>query len=227
MNVLTDLINNRKLLWKGSEQKPMTEVTSSGYKEMDRQLQGGFPKHGVVEILSDTGIGELRLLTPYIRENSQKRLSVFINPPAYLCAEFLEQQNIDLSRVIMIHPKNDKDALWAAEQSLKSGACGSVCLWHSSLEVHQARRLQVASETGGCLHFFFRTEQKFQVTLPISLSLTLKATDLGLEVSVSKRKGGWLNSTFQIDMSRLWPSLTRPATNEPVLAFPTLKRGHA
>ncbi|WP_375753400.1 translesion DNA synthesis-associated protein ImuA [Vibrio sp. HN007] len=227
MNVLTDLIDNRKLLWKGSEQKPTTEMTSSGYKEMDRQLQGGFPKHGVVELLSETGIGELRLLTPYIRENSQSKLSVFINPPAYLCAEYLEQQKIDLNRVIMIHPKGDKEALWAAEQSLKSGACGSVCLWHPSLEVHQARRLQVASETGNCLHFFFRTEQKIQVTLPISLSMTLKAIEQGLEVSVTKRKGGWLNSTFQIDMSKLWPSLTKPAENQPVFAFPELKKGHA
>ncbi|WED22700.1 translesion DNA synthesis-associated protein ImuA [Vibrio sp. JC009] len=227
MNTVTQLLQDKRLIWRGSEQKTAIETQTTGFRQMDQELNGGFPKHGVVEITSDLGIGELRLLTPYIKENGKDKLTVFINPPAYLCAEYLAHQGLDLSRVLLIYPENHQKALWAAEQSLKSGTCGSVTLWHPSLEVHQARRLQVASETGQCLHFFFRTEPEEQISLPISLSLQLKPSAQGLEISANKRKGGWLSSTFTLDMSALWPQLTKAAYRPRTTSFPEQKRDMA
>lgn len=206
MHSVIELLQNNHLIWQGIDQKSNIDTISTGYTGLDKQLGGGFPVHGVIEISSECGIGELRLLTHYIKNNKQ-RLSLFINPPGNLCSEFLAQQGMDLSQIVLLFPKTEQEALWAAEQGLKSGSCASVLLWHPSLEVHQARRLQVASETGHCLHFFFRTEQSYRINLPISLSMRLHPYSKGVKVTLNKRKGGWLHSTFCIDLTNEWPYL--------------------
>lgn len=203
------------MIWRGDQTQYNPDTLSTGYTELDAQLNGGFPLYGVVEITSNLAIGELRLLTPTIQSTGKKKLSVFINPPGYLCSEYLAQQGISLERVIMIFPQTSSKALWAAEQCLKSGCCGTVTLWHPSLEIHQARRLQVASETGGCLHFLFKTETQQKISLPVSLSMQLTAKENGITVTVNKRKGGWLKATFFIEMTELWPQLsTNPSLSE-------------
>lgn len=227
MNSVIDLLQAKQLLWQGSQQKVYTETQPSGYIELDEQLNGGFPTHGVIEINSPLAIGELLLLTPYIKENGQNLLSVFINPPGHINSEYFTQQGMDLDKLILLFPKTEQEALWAAEQCLKSGCCGSVLLWHPSLEVHQARRLQVASETGQCLHFLFKTEQKSQMTLPISLSLTLQAEQNGLHVAINKRKGGWLKQAFSINIHQYWPNLIQQKQTDRVVAFPHRKKSNA
>ena len=223
MPSVIDLLHSKHLIWQGSKQQEPINTQSTGYPELDAQLDGGFPIHGVVEICSELGIGELRLLTPFIKASGKKKLSVFINPPAYLCSEYLDQQGIDLHRLITIFPKTEKEALWATEQSLKSGCCSSVILWHPCLQVHQARRLQVASETGQCLNFLFKTEQHEQVSLPISLTMQLQAEESGIQATIHKRKGGWKKSTFSIDMSHKWAYLRQQAKSLPT-SIPTKKQ---
>ncbi|MDN3684442.1 hypothetical protein QW180_15940 [Vibrio sinaloensis] len=113
------------------------------------------PKHGVVELQTAQGIGELRLLLPHLQNTSHERLSVFVQPPGYLSAEHLVDQGIDPNKVLLIYPqKQQRSFVVSRAMFKKSGACSNVLLWQSELEVHQARRLQVASETGDCLAFY-------------------------------------------------------------------------
>ena len=227
MHSVIEQLQHKQLIWQGSLHRGELETSTSGHEELDNQLNGGFPNHGVVEITSPSGIGELCLLTPYIKEAGKSRLSVFINPPGYLCADYFMQQNMALDRIILIFPKTETEALWSAEQCLKSGCSGSVTLWHPALEVHQAKRLQVASEAGKCLHFLFKTDHKQRITLPVSLSLELQPKSNGLQVSVNKRKGGWLQRSFFIDARQHWPYLARQEHTDSVIPFPILKRGNA
>lgn len=225
MYELIEHLKQKQWLWQGSQTPESDEHYSTGYDLLDRKLQGGFPKHGVVELQTPQGIGELRLLLPHLKRTSQARLSVFVQPPGYLSAEQLSAEGFDANKILLIYPKTAKEALWAAEQCLKSGACSNVLLWQSDLEVHQARRLQVASETGDCLSFLFKAEQKSLFSLPVSLSMTLLPHSLGIEVTITKRKGGWPHSSFILDMSTLWPSLTLPHSTPVVLPFPARKQG--
>ncbi|NOI66354.1 translesion DNA synthesis-associated protein ImuA [Vibrio sp. 99-8-1] len=227
MHPVIDLLQTKQLIWRGSQQKINATTHTSGYSELDKQLKGGFPTYGVIEVNSPQGIGELRLLTPYIKQKGQQRLSVFINPPGYLCSEYFVQQEIELNKLILLFPKTAKEALWAAEQCLKSGSCGSVTLWHPSLEIHQAKRLQVASETGQCLNFLFKMDTRCQLTLPISLSLTLQPDSNGLTVTIHRRKGGWLKTRFTIDVHQKWPHLAPYTHTNSVIPFPIGNRGTA
>ncbi|MEZ8203354.1 translesion DNA synthesis-associated protein ImuA [Vibrio splendidus] len=235
MHELIKNLQDRQLIWTGLQSTTQGSTTSTGYSQLDKQLDGGFPTHGVIEVESQQGIGELRLLTPYLAQQKSQKLAIFINPPGKICAEFFSSQGIELENILVIQPQRDLDALWAAEQCLKSGACHSVLLWGSDLEIHQTKRLQAASETGKCLQFHFKATSHNQLSLPVSLSMKLSSHAQGLKVEVTKRKGSWSYGSFILDMSQNWPLLTEKITlqdsshsalsNNTVLAFPIAKQG--
>ncbi|MGF1839193.1 translesion DNA synthesis-associated protein ImuA [Vibrio atlanticus] len=235
MHELIKNLQDRQLIWTGLQSTAQGSTTSTGYPQLDKQLDGGFPTHGVIEVESQQGIGELRLLTPYLAQQNSQKLAIVINPPGKICAEFFSSQGIELENILVIQPQRDLDALWAAEQCLKSGACHSVLLWGSDLEIHQTKRLQAASETGKCLQFHFKTTSHNQLSLPVSLSMKLSSHAQGLKVEVTKRKGSWSYGSFILDMSQNWPLLTEKITlqdsshsalsNNTVLAFPIAKQG--
>ncbi|MFS1881418.1 translesion DNA synthesis-associated protein ImuA [Vibrio splendidus] len=235
MHELIKNLQDRQLIWTGLQSTAQGSTTSTGYPQLDKQLDGGFPTHGVIEVESQQGIGELRLLTPYLAQQNSQKLAIFINPPGKICAEFFSNQGIELENILVIQPQRDRDALWAAEQCLKSGACHSVLLWGADLEIHQTKRLQAASETGKCLQFHFKATSHNQLSLPVSLSMKLSSHAQGLKVEVTKRKGSWSYGSFILDMSQNWPLLTEKITlqdsshsalsNNTVLAFPIAKQG--
>lgn len=225
MYELIEHLKQKQWLWQGNQTPEALDHHPTGFPILDEKLEGGFPKHGVVELQTAQGIGELRLLLPHLQKTSHDRLSVLVDPPGYLSAEHLVDQGIDPNKVLLIYPKNSNEALWTTEQCLKSGACSNVLLWQSELEVHQARRLQVASETGDCLAFLYKGEQKSLFSLPVSLSMTLAPHRLGLEITITKRKGGWPHKSFVLEMGTRWPSLTLPTQAPVVIPFPLRKQG--
>ncbi|MGF1908258.1 translesion DNA synthesis-associated protein ImuA [Vibrio kasasachensis] len=225
MYELIEHLKQKQWLWQGTAQHQTLETYSTGFPLLDSKLEGGFPKHGVVELQSASGIGELRLLIPHLLASSENLLSVFIQPPGYLCAEMLAEQGFDLNQILLLYPKNSQHALWAAEQCLKSGACSNVLLWQSELEVHQARRLQVASETGSCLHFLFKQPQEHLFSLPVSLCMRLEPHNYGLSVTITKRKGGWAHGSFVLDMRSRWSQLAVEQADPVVIPFPLRKQG--
>ncbi|OCQ20021.1 hypothetical protein A7985_19215 [Pseudoalteromonas luteoviolacea] len=207
---LIDFLQHQNLVWQGTENAPVSrqvyETVSTGFDDLDKQLHGGLPKQGVVDIQSQIGIGELRLLLPYLRE--QTRMCAVINPPALINAHALFHQGVDTGQFLVIRPNSPQEALWAAEQCLKSGACSSVLLWHGDLEVHQVKRLQLAAQTGQGLICLMRSNLTQSASLPVCLSLKLLPHALGLKVQITKRRGGWAKPDFVLDMSSSWPELT-------------------
>jgi len=228
MNRLIDLLQRKNLIWHatdGAQYSVSTssafdsaKIVSSGFTELDQQLLGGFPQHGVVQLDSPTGIGELRLLLPYLQ---QQRLLVFINPPASLSAQMLLQQGFDLNQVLLLTPGSSQHSLWAAEQCLKSGICHGVLLWsQQQLEVHQVKRLQLAAEESDSVQFILKTKQQNSISLPVSLRLALEPHAMGITATIMKRKGGWPSMPFNIDMSRHWPALVEQSPADNVIPFP-------
>jgi len=221
MNKTIELLQRQHLVWHATDTGPIIYTSPSGYAELDSKLQGGFPEVGIIEVSSPLAIGELRLLLPHIKQRAQDRLSVFIDPPGHISAEHLHNADFNLQQVLIIYPKTPKEALWAAEQCLKSGACSSVLHWYQTLEIHHVRRFHTAAEIGNSLHFLLRNSSEVHFSLPVHLSMKLTPHPLGIEIEVPKRKGGWPLPAFSVDMSSTWPSLTltKPADN--IITFPT------
>lgn len=205
-NPLLQALTSRHLIWRGGtglEQK----TRSTGLPELDHKLGGGLPAQGVIDVRSLRGIGELRLFLPSLAEaQSSGRVCTFIAPPWQLYAEGLAGAGLDLAQVLLVRPGTDAESLWAAEQSLKSGVCDAVILWHDHMTLHQARRLQLAAQQGQAQLVLLRSSEA--PTLPASLCLKLTVHRRGLIVNVLKRRGGWPLSEFILDLHSHWPELT-------------------
>jgi protein ImuA len=199
----------RKWLWTGVNSSTV-EAVASGYSDLDEQLAGGFPQQGVIDLKTDMGIGELRLLLNYLVQQQQDRHLLLIAPPVHINAEFLASQGINTALVVVIHPDNEKQSLWCAEQSLQSGCCAAVLLWQTEVEISQVRRLMLASEKGAASLWLLRQgiHQTSQISLPVPLSLSLFPATEGIRVAVDKRRGGQPVKAFSVNMNCLWPQLT-------------------
>lgn len=228
MNDLLERLQQQNLVWHAtaSAGKPAQGVFSSGFIELDKRLDGGFPQ-GVNEIQSVCGIGELRLLLPVFQQAmTEQRLVVLINPLTMLCSEALTTSGLELDKLLLVSPATDSDALWAAEQCLRSGACYSLVMWSQQpLAVHQIKRLQLACEAGNSLLFILRESRVESIALPLDLSLSLSAHEQGLSARINKRKRGWPSSPFTINMSSDWPALTVARAPDNVIEFPQVKAG--
>lgn len=204
MTQVIEQLKNKALVWQGNQFTATTDYLTSGYQALDAALGGGLPVKGVIDVRTMMGIGELRLLLPYLACASSKAAVVFIAPPSLMSAESLASAGVDIKQVVVLSAGGD-DALWCAEQCLKSGSCASVVLWHQQFEIHQIRRLSLACEQGEASLFIMRSPQPNTVSLPVTLTLSLAPSTIGINVSIDKRKAGAPVAQFSVDMAELWP----------------------
>ncbi|RLJ65067.1 translesion DNA synthesis-associated protein ImuA [Sulfurisoma sediminicola] len=172
---------------------------SSGFPELDRELPGGgWPRGALTEILVDgQGFGELSLLMPALRLlRAGGDWVLAIAPPdanLALHAPACAAAGIDLEHLAVVSPAGSRDALWAAEQALASGAPQAVLCWSAAADSRAVRRLQVAASQGGqggAAAFLFRPLSRADEPSAAALRLALAAGPQGaLSVHVLKRRG--------------------------------------
>ena len=186
--LLEKLLENPRV-WRGSSQTSMLGGLASGYPKLDRCLPGGgWPLQALTEILiGHYGIGELRLLMPalaqlsaedirqYAGEYAEPGWIAWIAPPFQPYAPALQQCGIDLSRMLIVRPKDDSELLWSAEQALSSGTCAAVLLWPDKLDDQASRRLQLAAEKGHSWAIAFRPLAARQQPSAAALRLELQS----------------------------------------------------
>lgn len=176
---------------------------ATGYPKLDRQLPGGgWPRHALTEILLEHyGTGELKLLMPALARLGHAADVVDDNPAeagwiAWIAPPFqpyppaLLQWGIDLSRMLVVHPRQGRETLWAAEQALSSGNCAAVLLWPESLDHTTSRRLQLAAVKGRSRAFAFRPLKALLQPSAATLRLRLSAGDQGTDIGILKSRGG-------------------------------------
>lgn len=190
--------------------RPEQTLHPTGFAELDVLIGGGWPCQQVIELRTAFGIGEFRLLLPFLQQQSSRnKLQVYINAPAQLHAPFLSSQGLPLWQQLEVRAK-EQDALWAAEQCLKSGCCSTVLLWQQSLNIARLKRLQLAAAEGQSELFLLRPSEQSQLSLPVGLSLALSPAPQGLNVRVLKRRGGWPGAQQLVNFSQRWPRLVQP-----------------
>ncbi len=143
----------------------------TGHAALDALLpQGGWPRRSLIELLLPAdGIGELALLLPTLARITQAAGSVAVIAPPYVAyAPAWQAAGVDLARLELIDA-SPRDALWAFEQCLRSGACAAVIGWPSHADGPALRRLQVASDTGDCLGFALRDRRHAANPSPAAL----------------------------------------------------------
>ena len=196
-------------LWRAGEiASPAGDIaaTSSGFDALDAHLPGnGWPQAGLIELmLSAAGIGELKLLAPALRRLSREaRWIAWINPPFIPYAPALAALDIDISRILLVHPRQHEEVLWAMEQASKSGTCSAVLGWldERCLTLTATRRLQLAAKQGGTLGCLFRPDAAAHGASMAELRLKLEPGPRNaFGVSIAKRRGGWPVSGLNIQV---------------------------
>jgi hypothetical protein len=177
-------------------------VLASGFAALDAELPGGgWPRGALSEILLDgAGLGELTLLMPALCAQDGALLLIGMpyrpHAPAWMAA------GIDLARLAVVDTACERDALWAMEQALASGAPGAVLCWTKAADARALRRLQVAAAAGGSAAFLFRSMHAAREASAAPLRLALAADADGLVVSILKRRGPPLTASLHLQLPR-------------------------
>lgn len=182
----------RRDVWRGS-QAPSARTVASGFTLLDELLPGGgWPRGALTEIvLSHRGVGELRLLLPALARLSRgDRWIAFIAPPYIPFAPALSAAGIELSRLLLVHPRTRSEQLWAVEASLRAGACAAVLAWPEAVAASQLRRWQLAAEAGDAVGILFQRRNLGNSPAALRLQLAPAAKN-AVELRVLKRRGGW------------------------------------
>ncbi len=180
-------------IWRGREAVANAGAVSTGYPQLDAQLPGrGWRRGALTEIaVEHYGTGELSLLTPALETLSQgERWIVWVAPPFIPYAPALATAGINLSRIMLVHPATETDALWAMGQALKTGTCAAVLAWAGQVSEQKLRRLQLAAEAGDSWGVLFRPPQVFARGSPAALRLKLVPDGQQLKVEIVKVRGG-------------------------------------
>ena len=210
-------------VWRGGElEQAIHAVHATGHAVLDAQLPGGgWPVGTLSEVLHDgVGIGEVSFLAGALaRACDGDRMLAWINAPYLPYAPALAQRGIPLERCMVVRPANREDALWAAEQALKSGACAAVLLWIGEGKRQDdyawLRRLQMAAEAGRAMAIFFRPSSAEKVSTPAHLRVMLSREAGVLKVRIPKRRGPPLEAPIALDVGFRPKLHTRPGDAPP------------
>ncbi|MFQ5609069.1 MAG: translesion DNA synthesis-associated protein ImuA [Woeseiaceae bacterium] len=197
---LDDLLENPHV-WRGRNPAQAEAGIGTGYEKLDRHLPGGgWPRHSLTEILSEQpGIGELQLLMPALSRLSaddpvlpyaEPGWIAWVAPPFQPYPPALLEWGINLSRLLIVRPKNDSEILWSAEQALSSGTCSAVLLWPERLDDQASRRLQLAAEKGRSWAVAFRPFTARTEPSAAALRLAVQAGPEGTNLRIFKSRGG-------------------------------------
>jgi protein ImuA len=176
-------------LWRASQlAHSATRCIDTGFAALSAQLPGGgWPLGTLIDLLvQQHGIGELRLLRPALT-GLGKRPIVLLQPPHAPQALALAALGLEPSQLIWIRSgAKSSDALWAAEQVLRSGCCGALLLWQSHARGETLRRLHLAAQSGDTLFCMLRPLAAAQDASPAPLRLSLKPAAGGIDIGFVK-----------------------------------------
>lgn len=188
--VALDSLLDARRVWKGRATAAPASTQSTGHLVLDAALPAaGWPDAALTEVLvAAEGIGELNLLWPTVARltNSGERV-VLVAPPHVPYAPAWQTAGVALQRLAIVEASG-RDALWAAEQCLRSGSCGAVLCWLPDADDRALRRLQVAAETGQTLAFAYRPASAALNPSPAALRIVLDAGPG--QVRILKCRGG-------------------------------------
>lgn len=185
-------------IWRGRSAARMRTLPT-GFPALDGGLPGGgWPQAGLIEILPICfGVGELPLLLPAlaaVTQRPQARWCAWVAPPVQPFAPALAQCGVGLERVLVVQTRRKdaggKSALWAFEQTLRSGACDIVLAWLRNALPRQIRRLHLAAERGATLGVLFRPNEAARSSSPAALRVGVEPAAQGMRITLLKSRGG-------------------------------------
>ena len=200
---LDALLRSRDLWRMGALPRSKAPGISTGFAALDERLPDrGWPVGALSEVLVRAlGSCELALVLPALAALTRAGCEVALVGPANLpYAPGLADRGVDLERVLVVRGASGEEQAWAAEQSLRSGACAAVALWSRRLDARAVRRLQLAAQQGSACGWLFRTLGALAAPSPAPVRLEVEPSPRGVRVEVRKCRGGHSGSAFELTL---------------------------
>lgn len=187
-----------RLVWRYGDVRPADAdaACATGFVALDRILpQRGWIADGLNELLgNDQGVGEFSLLLPALAQScAQGKSVVLVDPPFLPYAPALASAGIALAQLIVIRHVEAEARFWAAEQALRSKACGAAVVWSNEtarlLPDLTLRRLQMAAHAGSCAAFLFRPRRACEQASPAPLRIVYAPGGGELDLVLHKCRG--------------------------------------
>ena len=194
-------------IWRGRS-AARTRTLPTGFSALDEGLPGGgWPRSGLIEILPTCfGVGELSLLLPAlaaVTRRPEARWCAWVTPPLQPFAPALAESGLMVERMLVVQSRRGErksggksargegsSALWAFEQTLRSGACDVAMGWLRRALPRQIRRLHLAAEQGATLGVLFRPKESARDSSPAALRVAVEPAAAGVRVTLIKSRGG-------------------------------------
>jgi len=204
----------RQDLWRGAAPAAGVSAIATGFPTLDRELPGGgWPAGALSEVLSGTeGIGELQLVLPALaRLTAAGKRVAWLAPPHLPYAPALAAAGVVLDRLTVVRAPGRRDALWAAEQALRSRAFHALLAWPQRPGYPELRRLAVAAEGGPAFAMLFRPLAAAEEASPARLRLALESAGEQILVHVLKRRGAPARAPLHLHIGRPVHAVGSPA----------------
>jgi len=219
---LEDILQQHRV-WRGAALASPVPSVPTGFSALDAELPGGgWPTAALTEFLChNQGIGELGLLLPALAAltTAGKRV-VWLAPPHLPYAPALAAAGVDLTQLAVVRAPGRRDALWAAEQALRSASCHALLAWLPRVRYAELRRLAVAAEAGRAFVALWRPAEALQESTPACLRVALEPAAGALAVRILKRRGAPLAAPLLVQVKRPFHAVGRAA-------FPASPARHA
>jgi protein ImuA len=163
-------------LWRGHQlARGAGKTVDTGYAALSAELPGGgWPLSALVELLvQQPGVGELRLLQPAL-ERLSKRPIALLHPPHTPNAQALAYLGLPADKLLQVRAPKTADALWSAEQILRTGSCGALLFWQPHIRTDALRRLHLAAQSAETLFVLVRPLASASDASPAALRLGLR-----------------------------------------------------
>ncbi len=175
-----DTLLAARTVWHAGRAAPSTGTgMPTGFAALDAVLpEHGWPRGALTELLLPAdGVGEIALLLPALsRMTAAGGRVVLVAPPFVPYAPAWRAGGVDLGLLAVVEASG-RDALWAFEQCLRSGACAAVLGWPHGADDRALRRLQVAADSGDCCAFALRERRHAINASPAALRLEYLPAD--------------------------------------------------
>jgi protein ImuA len=200
-------------LWRASQlARNRAQCIDTGHPTLSNQLPGGgWPTGTLVDLLvQQPGVGEMRLLAPALAKVAARRV-VLLTPPHAPQILSLTALGIPPGSAIWLRADRTADALWAAEQVLRSGGCGALLFWPGQgstsssriqhVRADSLRRLHLAAQQGETLFFNMRPLAAEVDASPAPLRLSVRPAPGGINIGFVKRQGPQRDEPLFLPMS--------------------------
>jgi cell division inhibitor SulA/protein ImuA len=208
---MTDLAEllQRQSVWRGGAPAisvaPAEAAAPTGYAALDAELPGGgWPAGGLAEVLCRAeGVGELQIVLPALAALTAAGHRVaWLAPPHLPYAPALRAAGVRLDLLTVVRAPGRRDALWAAEQALRSGAFRALLLWLPHADYPELRRLALAAQAGPGFALAFRPPEAGCESSPAVLRLALEYGEEEFAIRILKRRGLPLSVPLPLPIER-------------------------